>query len=372
MGILLIHDSLLYLVTIVLLFIILLPLMQPTSRYDRQTRLPGIGKQGQQRIRDSRVAVLGCGALGTVAADILARAGVGTLRLIDRDVVEWTNLQRQSLFYESDAELGRAKAEVACERLAMANSEVTYEPMVTDVTPDNITYVLADIDLVVDGTDNFAVRFLLNDFSLRYHVPWVHGGCVGTTGQVMFFSGHGKPCFRCLVPQPPPSSAIATCDTAGVLGSATHVVASLQVTEALKWISGNADAVRSGVWSLDFWNNRSREIMIPESLSETCPACGLGELEFLDVSGTDAVGDAKILCGRDSVQLPAPIASPPDLVRLVTLWQSLGEVQSTRFFVRLTLPDRMTVTVFRDGRTVIDGTADVGRAKSIHHRFVGG
>jgi len=346
--------------------------MQPSPRYDRQTRLPGIGAQGQQRIHDSRVAVLGCGALGTVAADILARAGVGTLRLIDRDVVEWTNLQRQSLFYESDAQLGRAKAEVACERLAMANSEVAYEPMVTDVTPDNIQTVLANIDLVIDGTDNFAVRFLLNDFSLRNQVAWVHGGCVGTTGQVMFFTGQGKPCFRCLVPQPPPASAIATCDTAGVLGSATHVIASLQVTEALKWITGHTESVRSGVWSLDFWNNRSREILIPEALSLACPACGRGELEYLDGNGPDAVGDAKILCGRDSVQLPASVASPPDLVRLGTLWQDLGEVQFTRFFVRLTLSDGMMVTVFRDGRTVIDGTADVGRAKSIHHRYVGG
>jgi len=345
--------------------------MQSLSRYDRQTRLPGIGQQGQQRILQSRVAVLGCGALGTVAADILARAGVGTLRLIDRDVVEWTNLQRQSLYYESDAAAGRAKAEVACERLSQANSAVNYQPLVTDVNADNITTILADIDLVIDATDNFNVRFLLNDFSLRYKIPWVHGGCVGTTGQVMFFTGLGKPCFRCLVPEAPPASAIATCDTAGVLGSATHAVASLQATEAIKWITGNRDAIRTGVWSLDFWHNRSREIAIPEALSESCPACGRGELTFLNATDGEAGGGTKILCGRDSVQIAAPAGRSADLTTLAKSWHDLGTVQTTKFFVRLTLPEAITITVFRDGRTLIDGTNDVSRAKSIHARYVG-
>lgn len=346
--------------------------MTSTSRYDRQIRLPMIGREGQERIRESRVAVLGCGALGTVAADILARAGVGTLRLIDRDVVEWTNLQRQSLFYEADAESGRAKAEVACQRLTLANSSVDYQPVVTDVTVDNITTILADIDLVIDATDNFGVRFLLNDYSLRQRLPWVHGGCVGTTGQVMFFTGQGKPCFRCLVPQVPPAAAIATCDTAGVLGSATHIVASLQATEAIKWLTGHHQAIRRGVWSLDFWHNRSREVMIPEELSRSCAACGRGELTFLDARGGDAAPDAKILCGRDSVQLPAPAAAPADLGRLADRWRDLGRVQTSRFFVRLTLPESLTLTVFRDGRTVVDGTDDISRAKSLHARYIGG
>jgi adenylyltransferase/sulfurtransferase len=315
--------------------------------------------------------VLGCGALGTVAADILARAGVGTLRLIDRDVVEWTNLQRQSLYYESDAAGGRAKAEVACERLTLANSTIDLQPMVTDVNADNIITILAQTDLVIDATDNFNVRFLLNDFSLRFQIPWVHGGCVGTTGQVMFFTGLGKPCFRCLVPEPPPASAIATCDTAGVLGSATHAVASLQATEAIKWITGNHDAIRKGVWSLDFWNNRSREIAIPEALSASCPACGRGELTYLDATDGQSDDSTKILCGRQSVQIGAPAGRSPDLTTLAQSWHDLGTVQTTKFFVRLTLPEDYTITVFRDGRTLIDGTNDVGRAKSMHARYVG-
>ncbi len=346
--------------------------MQSSSRYDRQTRLAMIGQQGQQRILQSRVAVLGCGALGTVAADILARAGVGFLRLIDRDVVEWTNLQRQSLFQEADAQAGRAKAEVACERLALANSSIQYEPLVADVTLDNIAALLEGIDLVVDASDNFAVRFLLNDYSLRHRLPWIHGGCVGTVGQLMFFSGEGKPCFRCLVPQPPPASAIATCDTAGVLGSATHTVASLQATEALKWLTGHREAIRSGVWSIDFWTNRSREIEILPALSAACPACGRGELEYLEPGREDGDGEAKILCGRQSVQLPAAVGQACDLNRLSDRWQALGQVQSTRFFVRLILPDQLSLTVFRDGRTVVDGTDDIGRAKSLHARYIGG
>jgi molybdopterin-synthase adenylyltransferase len=346
--------------------------MPSSSRYDRQTRLAMIGQQGQQRILKSRVAVLGCGALGTVVADILARAGVGFLRLIDRDVVEWTNLQRQSLFHEADARDGLAKAEVACQRLALANSAIEYEPVVADLTADNIAVLLAGIDLVIDASDNFAVRFLLNDYSLQYAVPWVHGGCVGTVGQLVFFTGQGKPCFRCLVPHPPVASAIATCDTAGVLGSATHTVASLQATEAIKWLSGHSEAIRTGVWSLDFWNNRSREIEIQPELSAACIACGQGKLEFLQPGRESGEGDAKILCGRQSVQLPAAAGAALELNQLAVRWQQLGQVQLSRFFVRLTLPDAMTVTLFRDGRTVVDGTDDIGRAKSLHARYVGG
>lgn len=346
--------------------------MSNSSRYDRQTRLPMIGQSGQQLIRDRRVAVLGCGALGTVAADILARAGVGYLRLIDRDVVEWTNLQRQSLFLEADAAAGRAKAEVACERLRLANSAIELEPVVADVSVDTVAAILDGIDLVIDAADNFAVRFLLNDYSLKHRLPWVHGGCVGTSGQVMFFTGQGKPCFRCLVPQMPPATAIATCDTAGVLGSATHAIASLQATEALKWLSGHPEAVRRRVWSLDFWGNRSREVDFPPELCETCPACARGELSFLEGGADETAAEPQVLCGRQAVQLPAPPTTAVPLDILAKRWRDLGAVQSTKFFVRLTLPEQETLTVFRDGRTVIDGTDDIAKAKSLHARFVGG
>jgi len=341
------------------------------SRYDRQIRLPMIGEAGQERLAQSHVAVLGCGALGTVAADILARAGVGHLRLIDRDVVEWTNLQRQSLYTERDAQTSRAKADAACEALALANSEIQCEPMVADLSADNIGSLLEGCDLVIDAADNFAVRFLLNDYSLEHRLPWVHGGCVGTGGQLAFFSGQGKPCFRCLVPEIPPASAVATCDTAGVLGSATHTIASLQATEALKWLTGNHAAIRKGVWSIDFWSNRSRVIALPAAISETCLACGLGKREFLSGS---AAGSVAVVCGRSSVQISPPRSTSLDLNAMAERWSAMGEVSVNRFFVRVKLrpPDAETVTLFRDGRGLIDGTVETGRARTLYAKLVGG
>jgi len=339
------------------------------SRYDRQTRLPMIGRDGQKRLAQAHVAILGCGALGTVAADILARAGVGRLRLIDRDVVEWTNLQRQSLYTENDALLARAKAEAACETLAKANSEVECEPIVSDLNPDNIDSILAGCDLVIDAVDNFGVRFLLNDYSLEHQLPWVHGGCVGTGGQVAFFRGSGRPCFRCLVPEIPPASAVATCDTAGVLGSATHVIASLQATEALKWLTGNENAIREGVWSLDFWTNRNRVIKLPASIGDQCPACGLGERKYLQ--GT-ASGEAAVVCGRQAVQLNPATVTMVDLAEIASRWQSLGEVSSNRFFARIRISEFETLTIFRDGRALIEGTDEISRAKTIYSQLIGG
>ncbi len=340
-----------------------------SARYDRQTRLPMIGRAGQDKLASAHVAILGCGALGTVAADILARAGVGRLRLIDRDVVEWTNLQRQSLYNEDDARQSRAKAAAACDALRRANSQVQYEPWVSDLTADNIRAALDGVDLVIDAADNFSVRFLLNDYSLDHKLPWVHGGCVGTGGQLAFFDGLGQPCFRCLVPEMPPASAIATCDTAGVLGSATHGIASLQATEAIKWLTGNASNIRRGVWSIDFWTNRSRVIELPASLSAECVACGVGKREHL--SSAVGHGWASVVCGRQAVQISASPAAV-DLAAIAVRWRGMGEVVANRFFVRLVLSDQTSLTLFRDGRAIIDGTDDLGRARSLYAQLVGG
>jgi len=339
------------------------------SRYDRQTRLPMIGIEGQQKLGRSQVAILGCGALGTVAADILARAGVGRLRLIDRDVVEWTNLQRQSLYTEIDAQQARAKADAACAALAKANSEIQCEPIVADLNADNIASILEDCDLVIDAVDNFAVRFLLNDYSLEHHLPWVHGGCVGTGGQVAFFRGTGRPCFRCLVPEIPPASAVATCDTAGVLGSATHMIASLQATEAIKWLTGNEHAIREGVWSLDFWTNRNRVVALPATIGEDCKACGFGERSFLHGPGG---GGAAVVCGRLAVQLIPATVGMVNLDEIASRWQTLGEVNSNRFFARIRISEFETLTIFRDGRALIEGTDEISRARTIYSQLIGG
>ena len=340
------------------------------SRYDRQVRFAPIGLEGQKRLSQGRVAVLGCGALGTVAAELLTRAGVGFLRLIDRDIVEWTNLQRQSLFIETDAQHARAKAEAAAEHLAQINSEIEIEPMVVDVTHENIGDCLNEVDLVIDAVDNFGLRFLLNDWSLATQAPWVHGGCVGATGQIRLFDGQGQPCFRCLVPEPPPASLVATCDTAGVLGGATHSIASLQVIEAMKWLSGNHSSVRKTVLSIDFWNNRIRDVAIDEAISSNCAACN-GQLEFLsgDRGGPE---DATIICGRDSVQIRVRNGNNDvDFARFATRWEGLGNVQMTRFFVRLVVDESQTITLFRDGRTLISGTNEISRARVLYDRYVG-
>lgn len=304
-----------------------------------------------------------------MAAEILTRAGVKCLRLIDRDVVEWTNLQRQALFEERDAIDAASKAQAAAEHLARINRDVELVPVVTDVSAANVGAAIADVDLVIDAADNFALRFLLNDWSLANEIPWVHGGCVGATGQVRLFDGKGTPCFRCVVPEPPPASAVDTCDTAGVVGSATHTIASLQATEAIKWLSGARDAVRDTMLSIDLWNNRIREISISRSIGATCTACGERRLEFLDGSRGNA-GPAVTLCGRDAVQIQAESESDVNLNKVADRWEGIGRVQSTRFFVRLHV-DPFTVTLFRDGRTVVSGTDDLAKARSIASQYVG-
>jgi adenylyltransferase/sulfurtransferase len=343
-----------------------------SNRYARQIQFAPVGESGQQRIAGAEVAILGCGALGTVAAEILARAGVRRLRLIDRDVVEWTNLQRQSLYVEQDAIEGRSKADAACERLHAINRAVEVQPVVADVTSSNIRGILQGSDLVIDAADNFLIRFLLNDWSLSTATPWIHGGCIGASGQVRLFTGHGCPCFRCLVPEPPPAAAVDTCDTAGVIGSATHLIASLQATEAIKWLSGNRAAVRQTLLSVDLWNNRIRELKISPEISRHCPACTGRELEFLEGARAMESEAAAVLCGRDAVQIGSPAGVSVDLARLASRWQGIGRIQSTPFFVRLHPGDDHSLTVFRDGRVVVTGTSEISQARSLCDRYVGG
>ncbi len=342
------------------------------NRYARQIQFAPIGDQGQAKIANSTVAVLGCGALGTVAAEILARAGVGHLRIIDRDVVEWSNLQRQSLFIEQDAAEGRSKADAACQRLRTINSEIELTPIVADVNSGNIDSVLSQADLIIDAADNFLIRFLLNDWSLRTRTPWVHGGCVGASGQVRLFDGSGSPCFRCLVPEPPPASAVDTCDTAGVVGAATHVIASLQATEAIKWLSGNQSAVSDAILSIDLWNNRIRPLKLSPAISQKCPACSAGQYEFLEGDRAVLSESAAVLCGRDAVQISRPEQQPVDLSRFSQRWKAIGRVQSTPFFVRLFPDPDRSITLFRDGRVVVTGTSEISEARTLCDRYVGG
>ena len=341
------------------------------SRYARQQQFAAVGEQGQRCIASSEVAILGCGALGTVTAEILARSGVGRLRIVDRDVVEWTNLQRQSLFDEEDAERAVAKAAAAVDRLARINRDVSLVPAVADVTADNIDELLRGADLVIDATDNFPVRLLLNDWALATKTPWVHGGCVGASGQVRLFAGNGSPCLRCVVPEAPPAGTVATCDTDGVIAPATHLIASLQAAEAIKWLSGNRDAVRTAMLTVDLWSNRVRDIELPANVSDRCPACRQRRFDYLEGSRRVTSESAEVLCGRDAVQIAGRRGRALDLGRIASGWQGVGRVEANRFFARLYPSEQHSLTLFRDGRAVVAGTRDVTEARSLYARYVG-
>ncbi|MEM6691030.1 MAG: ThiF family adenylyltransferase [Planctomycetota bacterium] len=340
------------------------------DRYSRQERfLPG-GVEDSQRIRASRVAVVGLGALGSVVAEILARAGVGELRLIDRDVVEWSNLQRQALYNEEDARQAIPKSEAAANHLARINGDVELVPHVLDLQPHNLAIPLGRVDLIIDGSDNFAVRLLVNDWALSKGIPWVHGGCVGSSGQVRAFLPGERTCFRCLVPDVPPASAMETCDTAGVLGPATHLIASMQAAEAIKILSGHTEMVQREVTHIDLWTGKVLKVALKPNDAVPCPACDQGRYEFLNAITLER-GEA--ICGRDAVQIQPSSSHSMDLAALERSLCGLGKIERKRFFARFNPSEfpNITLTIFNDGRVIVDGTQDVQHAIKARDRFLG-
>ena len=297
-------------------------------------------------------------------AERLARAGVGHLRLVDRDWVEWSNLQRQCLFTENDARQSLPKAEAASAALRSINSGIEIEPVVEDVNHQTIEQLASGCDLILDGTDNFETRFLVNDYSIRQGVPWVHGGCLGASGQILSIVPTKTACFRCLVPELPPREAMETCDSAGVLGSAIGIIASWQSAEALKLLAGHEPA--SGLIVIDSWNTDCRIMKL--SSNPNCPTCGKGEFPFLDGQIRSAT---TILCGKNAVQIESPSARGESLEQIASRAAPLGEVFQNAFFVRLKLAEH-TVTVFRGGRTVVEGTTNEAEAKSVLAKTIGG
>lgn len=347
--------------------------MSDPSRYHRQMILPGFGPEAQDRLARATVAIVGCGALGTVAADHLARAGVGTIRIVDRDLVEWTNLQRQVLFTEDDARNAAPKAEAAAARLAAVNSDIRVEPIVADLNPRSAERVLLGSAVVIDGTDNFQTRYLLNDVCVKHAIPLVYGGVVGTRGMAMTIVPGATPCLRCVFPDPPDLSAGGvqeTCDTAGVLAPMAGVVASLQASEAMKILVGRTDLVRADLSEFDLWNNRRRTIGLSRLLSTECPCCTKRRFDFLDAPARDTLS----LCGADAVQvLPAGAAGATlDLEAFAARMRTAGydDFQATRFLARGRV-ERLGLTVFSDARAIIRGTTDFGRARSVYARYVG-
>jgi len=335
------------------------------NRYSRQIFFAPVGAAGQARLRAAGVLVAGCGGLGAEAASLLARAGIGRLRIVDRDVVELSNLQRQAMFDETDVRDCLPKAVAAARHLAGVNGEVAVEPVVTDLRADNVLELLEGIDLVVDGFDNFEGRFLLNDACVRTGVPWVHGACVGSYGVSALIVPGRTPCYRCLQPELPAPGSTPTCDTAGILGPAAHLIAALESAAALRWLVTGEAPSPSVLVAADVWELRIQRVELPARDPE-CPCCGQRRFEHLE----SAAEPAERLCGRDAVLVRSRADAPPALAALAERLRPLGAVLVNEFVLRLRLPEH-ELTVFRDGRTIVKGTDDCALARSLVARYIG-
>lgn len=344
--------------------------MPGIDRYRKQMLFAPLGEAGQLRLCHGSALVVGCGALGSVIAESLVRAGVGRVRIVDRDFVELSNLQRQVLYDERDVAEQLPKAEAAARKLRLMNSDVQVEPVVADLSSDNIRQLADGVQVIVDGTDNFETRFLLNDWAFEHGIPWVHGGCVGCHGQVMTFRPGRTICFRCLMGGVPEPGSGETCDTAGVLGPAVNVIASLQSLDAIKIMAGLEETIEPVMTVVDLWEGTFRRLKVGEPRDEgRCAGCLTGERPWLN--GTQSSRSA-VLCGRNAVQITPPQPMQIALAELETRLAVSGRVSRNPFLVKLEATDSSYVlTVFQDGRAIIQGTDDPGIARSIYSRFIG-
>lgn len=371
------------------------------DRYHRQMLLPGIGAAGQERLSKAHAAIVGCGALGTVIADTLARAGVGTLTIIDRDIVELTNLQRQVLFDEEDAKAQTPKAIAAKARLARVNASITVHAHVDDLTARNIERLIGDADIILDGLDNFEARYLLNDLAVASGRPYVYGGAVGTTGLCMtilprsharklafshrqpsaWTDAEATPCLRCLFPDPPPPGSSPTCDTVGVLGPVVAMVAAMQSTSAIKLLTGNVEAVDRAMLSLELWDNEFRRLDITGAARSDCPCCVLGQFSFLHGEAGSATTS---LCGRNAVQVspsddrPDHPSSAIDLESLAHRLAAFGTFKVTAHLLRGTFHheqgqtgEMIELLLFPTGRAIFKGTSEPEAARRLYARYLG-
>ena len=344
------------------------------DRYQRQLLLPQIGPAGQNRLAGAHVLLLGCGALGCSIAPWLVRSGVGYVRLIDRDLVDLTNLHRQTLFTEADASARLPKAIAAANSLQAANSQVKIEPLVADVHSGNIQTLVgvsgsnssSRPHLILDGTDNAQTRYLLNDLSVKYSIPWIYGACVGVEGRAMFLNPIQTPCLRCLYPTPPSPGELATCDTAGVLPTAAGLIGALQASLAIRFlIQRDASPI---LMAMDLWSMRFQSLDISQARHADCPCCGRHQYEFLD---RPADSSATSLCGRNAVQVRPDGSHQIDLAQLATRLASSGTLKLLPFMLRCQLPEGITLSIFPDGRVIVDGTGDVSLARTLVARYVG-
>ncbi|HEU5117142.1 MAG TPA: ThiF family adenylyltransferase [Isosphaeraceae bacterium] len=340
----------------------------PLDRYSRQMRYPNLGEAGQKKLMASRVTICGCGALGTVLANHLARAGVGHLRIVDRDFIETHNLQRQILFDEQDVADNLPKAEAAARKLRVINSQIEIEPVVTDIDHTNILELVSDADLILDGTDNFETRYLINDASVKLNKPWIFGGVIGSEGQTMTIRPGKTPCLRCVIESSPPPGMAPTCETAGVLGPAVAVVASFEAVEAIKILTGAESALNQELIMFDVWDWSFRRLKIASLLGKVdCPTCQRKDFEWLN----GALGShTTSLCGRNAVQVATRRSEPLNFGELAGRLNGLSEVRHNAYMLRFAA-DGFEFTVFPDGRAIIKGTNDIPKAKTLYAQYVG-
>jgi molybdopterin-synthase adenylyltransferase len=342
--------------------------MKTEERYSRQALFAPVGEAGQARLKRAKVVIIGCGALGAISAETLARAGVGRLVLIDRDFVEESNLQRQMMFEESDAFERLPKPIAAARRIARVNSRVEVEPIVADVNYENVEEFIAGASVVLDGTDNFETRYLINDACLKAGVPWVYGAAVGSYGLTMTVVPRETPCLRCVLPEMPDPASGPTCDTAGVIMPIVSIIGSIQSAEAMKLIVGDMDKLHRSLMRIDVWDFQfNRMDLASFSEMQNCPACGRGEFEFLRGAARQVT---TTLCGRNAVQIARSGSAKIDFAQLAERLKNSGEVAFNDFLLRFRVED-YDITVFRDARSIIRGTTDPAVARGLYSRYIG-
>jgi molybdopterin/thiamine biosynthesis adenylyltransferase len=336
------------------------------ERYSRQILFDKIGSDGQRRLNSSQVLLVGCGALGSSHAETLARAGVGKLRIVDRDFVEQSNLQRQMMFTEDDAEQRLPKAVAAAKHLAAINSTVSVEAIVADVNASNIEQLIRDCEVVIDGTDNFSTRYLINDACVKHKVSWIYGAAVGSYGVTMTIRPHETPCLRCVFEEAPAAASAPTCDTAGVIMPIIITVSAIQTTEAIKLLTGNTTDLHGTLLQFDVWRNEWRRIGIGKP-DPACLTCGKGTFTTLETSSNEV---AAVLCGRDAIQVSPPYPTRIDFQLLADRLRPAGEVSFNQYLLRFRTGE-IELTVFQDARSIIRGAQEIDAARSIYARYIG-
>ncbi|MBS4190032.1 ThiF family adenylyltransferase [Bacillus sp. FJAT-49705] len=337
------------------------------ERYSRQTLFPSIGKDGQEKIRSKHVLMIGAGALGSGNAEILTRAGIGKLTIVDRDYVEASNLQRQQLYTEQDVEKKLPKAAAAASRLRMINSDVDIQAVITDATALKLEELVQGVDLIIDATDNFETRMAINDISQKYKIPWIFGACVGSFGMSLSIVPGKTPCLNCLLKKMPIQGM--TCDTGGIIAPTVQMVISHQTAEALKMLVEDWDAVRSSFVSFDLWRNQYTSMKVSKAKDEGCLSCGINRTyPYLD---SENMMKSTVLCGRDTVQIRPPMQQDLHLGDLSRQLTSLGyTVKGNPYLISVEMGEQRLV-IFKDGRALIHGTKDLAQAKTIYHRLLG-